>query len=106
MTRTKPQSPVMNKIANKIETAIKEEIESNESELVVERRNMESHIDIKVSNPQAFVLTLDEVETVRKAISDIYEAYEKQISIIFDTDPIICNVGIIYQAVMSITIHK
>ena len=106
MTRTKPQLPVIYKIANKIETAIKEVTESNESELVVERRNKESHISIKVSNPQAFVLTLDEVEMVRKAISDIYEAYEKQINIIFDTDPIICNVGIIYQAVMNITIHK
>lgn len=106
MTRTKPQLPVMYKIANKIENAIKEVIESNESELVVERRNKESHISIKVSNPQAYVLSLEEVELVRKAISDIYEAYEKQISIIFDTDPIICNVGVIYQAVMDITIHK
>lgn len=106
MTRTKPQLPVMYKIANKIETAIKEVIEINESELVVEHRNTENHISIKVSNPQAFVLTLDEVELVRTAISDIYEAYEAKINIIFDTDPIICNVGIIYQVVMNITIHK
>lgn len=106
MTRTKPQLPVIYKIANKIETAIKEVTESNESELVVERRNTDKHIQINVSNPQAFVLTLDEVEMVRTAISDIYEAYESNINIIFDTDPIICNLGIIHQAVMNITIHK
>ena len=105
MTHTKPQLPVMNKIANKIEDAINNAW-TDETELKVERRNTSKFIQIKVSNPQAFVLTLDEVELVRKAISDIYEAYEKQINIIFDTDPIICNVGIIYQAVMSITIHK
>ena len=105
MTRTKPQLPVMNKIANKIETAINNAW-TDEIELKVERRNTSKFIQIKVSNPQAFVLSLDEVELVRKAISDIYEAYEAKINIIFDTDPIICNVGIIYQAVMTITIHK
>lgn len=105
MTRTKPQLPVMNKIANKIEDAINNAW-TDETELKVERRNTSKFCQIKVSNPQAFVLTLDEVELVRKAISDIYEAYEKQISIIFDTDPLICNVGVIYQAVMLITIHK
>lgn len=105
MTRTKPQLPVMNKIANKIETAINNAW-TDEIELKVERRNTSKFIQIKVSNPQAFVLSLDEVELVRKAISDIYEAYEKQINIIFDTDPLICNVGVIYQAVMTITIHK
>ena len=105
MTRTKPQLPVMNKIANKIEDAINNAW-TDEIELKVERRNTSKFIQIKVSNSQAFVLSLDEVELVRKAISDIYEAYEKQINIIFDTDPIICNVGIIYQAVMNITIHK
>lgn len=106
MTRTKPQLPVMYKIANKIEKAINEVIESNESELVIERRNTSNHIQIKVSNPQAFVLSLDEVEMVRIAISDIYEAYEAKINIIFDTDPLIGSVGVIYQAVMDITIHK
>lgn len=105
MTRTKPQLPVMNKIANKIETAINNAW-TDEIELKVERRNTSKFIQIKVSNPQAFVLTLEEVELIRKAISDIYEAYEKQINIIFDTDPLICNVGVIYQAVMTITIHK
>ena len=106
MTRTKPIMPIRNKIANKIEKAINEVIEENGSELKVERRNTSDHIDIKVSNPQAFVLSLNEVELVRQAISDIYEAYEEKISIIFDTDPIICSIGIIYQVVMNITIHK
>lgn len=105
MTRTKPQIPVMNKIANKIEDAINNAW-NDEIELKVERRNTSKFIQIKVSNPQAYVLSLEEAELVRKAISDIYEAYEKQISIIFDTDPIICNVGVIYQVVMNITIHK
>lgn len=106
MTRTKPQLPVMNKISNKIEKAINEVIESNESELVVERKNTSKFIQIKVSNPKAFVLSLNEVEMIRIAISDIYEAYEDKVSIIFDTDPIICNIGVIYQAVMNITIHN
>lgn len=97
--------PVMNKIANKIEDAINNAW-NDEIELKVERRNTSKFIQIKVSNPQAYVLSLEEAELVRKAISDIYEAYEKQISIIFDTDPIICNVGVIYQVVMNITIHK
>lgn len=95
----------MNKIANKIEDAINNAW-NDEIELKVERRNTSKFIQIKVSNPQAYVLSLEEAELVRKAISDIYEAYEKQISIIFDTDPIICNVGVIYQVVMNITIHK
>lgn len=105
MTRTKPQIPVMNKIANKIEDAINNAW-NDEIELKVERRNTSKFIQIKVSNPQAYVLSLEEVELVRKAINDIYEAYEAKINIIFDTDPIICNVGVIYQAVMDITIHK
>lgn len=106
MTRTKPQTPVMNKIANKIEKAINEVIESNESELKVERRNTPKHISIKVSNPQAFVLSLSDVDMVRKAINDIYEENKEKVSIIFDTDPVICNIGVIYQAVMNITIHN
>lgn len=105
MTRTKPQIPVMNKIANKIEDAINNAW-NDEIELKVERRNTSKFIQIKVSNPQTYVLSLEEVELVRKAISDIYEAYEAKINIIFDTDPIICNVGVIYQVVMDITIHK
>lgn len=105
MTRTKPQMPVMNKIANKIEDAINNAW-NDEIELKVERRNTSKFIQIKVSNPQTYVLSLEEVELVRKAISDIYEAYEAKINIIFDTDPIICNVGVIYQVVMDITIHK
>ncbi len=106
MTRTKPQTPVMNKIANKIETAIKEAIESNESELVVERRNTESHIDIKVSNPQAYVLSLSDANLVLEAINDMVEENKEKVFIIFDTDPVICNIGVIYLAVLSITIHK
>lgn len=105
MTRTKPQMPVMNKIANKIEDVINNAW-NDEIELKVERRNTSKFIQIKVSNPQAYVLSLEEVELVRKAISDIYEEYKEKINIIFDTDPIICNVGVIYQAVMDITIHK
>lgn len=102
MTRT---IPVMNKIANKIEDAINNAW-NYEIELKVERRNTSKFIQIKVSNPQAYVLSLEEAELVRKAISDIYEEYKEKINIIFDTDPIICSVGVIYQAVMDITIHK
>lgn len=105
MTRTKPQLPVISKIANKIEKAINT-ILDDESELQMERRNTSKHISIKVSNPQAYVLSLSEVEMVIKAISEIVRENEDKVSIIFDTDPVICNIGVIYQAVINITIHK
>lgn len=98
---------IMNRIANQIVASIEEsmKIYGEDAAVVEKSERREDSVQVEVYNPNTYLLTLAEVESVQQVLEPYRRVYGDNISCIFDTKTMILNLGMIYVPTMQIIVH-
>ena len=97
---------IMSRIANQIEEDIMAKmIIYGEYAAFVEKLKREDFVQVEVYNPNTYLLTLAEVESVQQVLEPYKRLYGDNISCVFDTKHMIQNLGVVSVPTMQIVVH-
>ena len=106
MKRTIETKMMLTKVANQMTAAIKEAMAIFSEPAEVEKcHDRGESVDVVVYNKNTYLLTLAEVERIQKTVEPFMRVYGENIFCIFDTQPIILNLGMVHVPSMQFTIH-
>lgn len=93
------------KVAKEMMVSIRQALAVFDEQAEVSREEYTEQIIISVSNRNTYLLTLAEVECIQKAVEPYMQVYGDNISCVFDTVPVILNVGIVHIPTMQFSIY-
>ena len=97
----------MSRIANQIVASIEESMKIyGEYAAVVEKsKSGEDSVMVEVYNPNTYILTSAEVESVQEVLEPYRRVYGDNVACVFDTKPMILKLGMVYVPSMQIIVN-
>lgn len=106
MKQTVDSKETLSKVAKEMMVAIRQALAIfDEPAEVSKEEDDEATIIVSVSNKNTYLLTLAEVKCVQRAVEPFMQEYSDNISCVFDTRPLILNLGMIHIPTMEFSIY-
>lgn len=104
MKQTIDSKEMLAKVAKEMTVAIRQAMAIFDEPAEVSKEEYERLITIIISDKNTYLLTLEEVKSIQNAVEPLMQEYSYNISCVFDTRPIILNLGMIHIPTMEFSI--
>lgn len=105
MKQTIDSKEMLKKVAKEMTVTIRQALAIFDEPAEVSREEDTELIIVSVINRNTYLLTLAEVECIQKAVEPYMQVYGDNISCVFDTVPVVLNLGIVHIPTMQFSIY-
>ena len=104
MKQTINSKEMLTRVAKAMMVTIRQALAIFDDPVEVSKEEYERLITITISDKNTYLLTLEEVKSIQNAVEPLMQEYSDNISCVFDTRPLILNLGMIHIPTMEFSI--